>query len=71
MLANVKIDSPSGCGMVAGTLNSASEPGQEVGDEALVRLITLYFLVINNKFMRNSTTKTDSVVNNGSGTARL
>lgn len=36
MLSNVKIDSPSGCSMVAGTLNGASEPGQEVSDDTLV-----------------------------------
>jgi len=36
MLSNVKIDSPAGCSMVAGTLNGASDPGQALSDDALV-----------------------------------
>ena len=39
MLTNVKIDSPAGAGMVAGTLDGASTPGSALDDDALVRVI--------------------------------
>ena len=36
MLANVKIDSPAGCTMVAGTLDGASDASGSLDDSAMV-----------------------------------
>ena len=42
MLANVKIDSPAGCTMVAGTLDGASDPSAPLDDAAMVCIIFFY-----------------------------
>ena len=45
MLSKVKIDSPAGCTMVAGTLDGASDPSATLDDAALVSDMFLMFFV--------------------------
>ena len=44
MLANVKIDSPAGCTMVAGTLDGASDPSAPLDDSAMVNISRISFI---------------------------
>lgn len=48
MLANVKIDSPAGCTMVAGTLDGASDPSAPLDDAAMVCIIFFLYRFKNN-----------------------
>ena len=50
MLANVKIDSPAGCTMVAGTLDGASDPSAPLDDAAMVCII-FFFISIQKQSM--------------------